>query len=267
MEAVFHLARGGGSRWQDYLVSDVQPTEALARAALLAGVRRFVFTGTIDSYYSGDSSQTIGCDTPLDPKVHQRNHYARSKAACEQLLLQLHRDQGLPVVILRPGIVIGAGCSPAHWGVGMFLSPTSMHYWGNGANALPLVLVEDVASALHAALDAPRIEGECFLVTDAPLMTAQDYVAEMSRAMQTRIRAKKMPIWRLFAQDLVKEAVKHAVRHPNRRRPSLRDWASRQHLPRYEAARTRQALSWQPASDKTLLIERGIVGPVAELLA
>jgi predicted dehydrogenase len=266
VEAVYHLGKATGQRWQDYLDQDVEPTRLVAQCALDAGVRRFIYTGTIDSYDSARPGSVIDGSTPVDSRIETRNHYAHSKAECERVLMQMHRNKvggkGLPLVIFRPGIVIGEGAPPAHWGVGMFHSDSRVQYWGDGNNKLPLVLVDDVAAALVLALDAPNIEGRSFLLTDDPLLTAREYVAAVSEHSHTRMRAMPTPIWRFALLDAAKELVKYAIRHPNRKRPSYHDWACRRHCARYDSAATREALGWKPAGSREALIERGIVAAV-----
>lgn len=262
IEVVYHLAKATGQRWSDYVSGDIEPTRALAEAALAHEVKRFIYTGTIDSHDSADAKDVIDSDTPLDPKMAHRNLYARSKAACEDMLRKMHEERGLPLVVFRPGIVIGAGSPPAHWGVGMFHSDTRAQLWGDGKTKLPLVLVDDVADGLVLGMDAPGIEGETFLLTDEPVLTAREYVDEVSAASATRISAPETPIWRFFALDAAKEAVKHLIRHPNRRVPSYRDWNNRAHRARYDAAKTRRVLGWQPAGTREAIVERGIVAAV-----
>ncbi len=266
VDAIYHLAKGEGKRWQDYLISDVEPTRKLAIAATKAGVRRFIYTGTIDSYHAGDPNQVIDCETPIDPQIEKRNHYARAKAACEAILFEMHRAGKLKVVVLRPGIVVGRGFTPAHWGVGEFLSASSMKYWGDGNHKLPFVLVDDVARALVAALDNTLVEGKSWLVTDAPLLSGRDYVNELGRAMSTRIRSSSMPAWRSYLVDMFKEGLKHLVKHPNRRVPSLQDWKSRQHVSRYDSSATQSTLGWKPAGSREVLIRDGIETPVSDML-
>lgn len=266
IEVVYHLAKAVGQRWQDYVDNDVNPTRVLAEAALAAGVRRFIYTGTIDSYDSASDSKVIDGNTPLDPAIHRRNLYARSKAACEALLLDLHRKRGLPLVIFRPGVVIGEGCPPAHWGVGMFHSDTRVQFWGDGTNKVPLVWVDDVADALVLGLDKPGIEGQAFLLTDAPVLSAREYVDAVSLHTQTRLRAAPTPLWKFFAIDVAKEIVKNAIRHPNRKIPSYHDWVCRRHGARYDNQRTRDVLGWQPVGTREGLIERGIAPAVRHYL-
>jgi len=262
IDVVYHLAKATGQRWDEYLRDDVEPTRVLAEAVLAHGVKRFIYTGTIDSYDSADAGAVIDARTPVDARIASRNLYARSKAACEALLQRMQAERGLPLVILRPGVVIGAGSPPAHWGVGMFHSDTRAQLWGEGTTKLPLVLVDDVAEGLALALDAPGIEGKTLLLTDEPLLSARDYVGEVAAASATHIDAKPTPIWRFFLLDVAKEAVKHLVRHPNRRMPSYRDWDCRAHRARYDSSETRAVLGWKPASSREAMVREGIVSAV-----
>ena len=264
IEVVYHLAKAEGDKWDDYYQQDVLVTQNIAERAIVSGVKRFIYTGTIDSYYSADANEIITMDTPLDPKIASRNHYARSKATCEALLTQLAEDEGLPLVIFRPGIVIGKGCPPAHWGVGMFQSETRMQFWGNGESKLPLVLVEDVASALVLGLDKPDIEGKTFLLTDQPFLSGKQYVDIVSDEIGTRIRSEPTPILKFFLIDFIKEAAKHLIRHPNRRIASFRDWDSRSHRAQYDSSKTQEILGWKPAGTRELLVEKGIIAAAQE---
>jgi nucleoside-diphosphate-sugar epimerase/predicted dehydrogenase len=258
IKVVYHLAKCEGKRWQDYVEGDIEPTRVLAEAALATGVQRFIYTGTIASYSSDKGGDLIDNHTPVDAAIARRNHYARSKAACEALLQGLQRDRGLPLVILRPAIVIGPGSPPSHPGVGQFNGETQVEFWGDGDSALPLVLVDDAADALVRALDAPGIVGQTLLVTGPPLLTAREYVNAVAAHMSTRIAARPHSAWRYWAADMVKELAKNAVRHPNRHWPSLHDWRCRSNGARFDGRMTEQALDWHPVSDRETLVARGI---------
>jgi predicted dehydrogenase/nucleoside-diphosphate-sugar epimerase len=262
IKAVYHLAKCDGKRWQDYVDGDIAPTRVLAHAALAAGVRRFIYTGTVASYASGSLNYIIDNNTATDPAIKRRNHYARSKAMCEKLLQELSRDQGLALVILRPGIVIGPGSPPSHLGVAKFMSESRADFWGDGATLLPLVLVDDVADALVRSLDAPGIEGQTLLLSSPPLMTAREYVDAVAAQMHTRIDARPRSAWRNWAAEMVKELAKNAVRHRNRRWPSLHDWRCQAHCARYDSRMTESALDWHPVADRETIVRLGIAAAV-----
>jgi nucleoside-diphosphate-sugar epimerase/predicted dehydrogenase len=263
IKTVYHLAKAEGRRWQDYVEGDITPTKALGEAAAKAGVERLIYTGTIDSYDSASAANSIDNTTPVDRRIAGRNLYARSKAACEAALREIAARTGLKLVIMRPGIVIGAGSPPAHLGVGRFTSDTQVDFWGDGTNMLPFVHVDDVADALARAATAPGIDGQDFLISGPPLLSARDYVSALEQAAGTTIEAKPGSPLRFWMADAVKEAAKNAVRHPNARKSTLHDWQCRAHVSRYDASGTEAALGWHPINAREELIQRGIVEAVA----
>ena len=258
ISTVFHLAKCEGSTWQDYLTGEVEVAKTLGDCCLQANVERLIYTGTIDSYYVANSKDTITGETPVDPHIDQRNFYARSKAMSEEIFLKLFRDKGLPVVIFRPGIVIGKGSPAGHWGVGRFWNNAAVDYWGKGTNKLPFVLVDDVVNGLLLGIEQPGIEGKTFLLTDEPLMSAIDYVGVLSDFLQVKMRARPKAILRYYFEDLAKELIKNLIRHPNRRIPNYRDWSCRTQAAKFDSTLTRQGLGWRPAGNAEALIQRGI---------
>lgn len=252
---VYHLAKAEEATWEGYLRNDVAVTEAIAAAALEAGVRRFVYTGTIASYDASDPARTITEDTPFGP-MEARNLYARSKALCEERLLALHRGKGLPLVIARPGIVVGAGGPLQHWGIGRWAGAGAVKIWGTGRNVLPFVLVEDVAEGLlRMGLFADGrgmagLEGQSFNLIGAPMMTARDYFDAIFRVTGTRIRVRPGRLGLLYLGDVVKYRLKrHVLRKHGVAYPSRADWLSRGHLSPFSNERARRVLGWQPEAE------------------
>jgi predicted dehydrogenase/nucleoside-diphosphate-sugar epimerase len=250
---VFHLARTVESSWQGYLDNDVAVTERIAEAALDAGVRRFVYTGTIDAYDASRPDRTIDEETGFAPDMGRRNLYARSKALCEDRLSALQRARGLPLVIARPGIVLGEGGPLQHWGLGRWSGAGAVRLWNRGRNILPLVLVEDVADGLVRILQASdaAVTGQSFNLVGAPLMSARDYFDALHQVTGLRIRVAGGAPLAFYLADLGKYLLKrHALRRSDLASPSLADWRARGHLSPYSNARARKVLGWQPEPDK-----------------
>ena len=267
IDTVFHLATSDAKTWDDFVEREIEPARALARACLARGIKRLIYTGTIDSFYAGGRAGTITEDTPLDRKIKRRNNYARAKAAAEDVLMEMHRKEGLPVVILRPGIVIGRGGNPFHWGVGKWSSEGVVETWGDGTNKLPLVLVDDVASGLVRAMETPGIEGRKYNLVDKPLLSAREYIAGLERLGGFKIQAHARPIWRFFIEDFAKWPIKVAVGHPDAQRvPSYSDWESRTQKAVFDSKRTREELGWTPISDPARMVNEGIGGSLSSWL-
>jgi predicted dehydrogenase/nucleoside-diphosphate-sugar epimerase len=259
---VYHLAVSEAKTWDDSVRNIVEPTRLVAKACLSAGVERLIYTGTIDCYYAGARAGTISELTPLDKNIRRRNYYARAKALSENDLKEMHRINGLPLVIFRPGIVIGRGGSPFHFGVGRF-SGRICEVWGQGNNKLPFVLASDVASVLVKGIEIPGIEGKSFNLVDMPMLTAREYLEELQNRMESRLVVRHRSIWQFYVADLSKWTIKLVLHHPDSVRiPSYFDWESRTQKAIFDCTLAREELGWRPASDRKRMIEEGIGEPL-----
>jgi predicted dehydrogenase/putative NADH-flavin reductase len=117
IEYVYHLARSNGKTWLDYLKTDVEPTHKLGEFCLKHGVKRLFYASSIAIYFAGKKAGIITEATPPNESMARVAPYTRSKVENERSLLELHQKQSLPVVIFRPGVVLGRGGNPYHWGI------------------------------------------------------------------------------------------------------------------------------------------------------
>lgn len=266
IEYFYHLARGSGQNWNDYYNSDVKPTHELAKLCLSHGVKRLFYTSSIAIYYAGSRETTITEATRPHSGILRVAPYARAKAENEQLLMQMHREQGLPVVIFRPGIVLGPGGNPRHLGVANWPYKSVCQLWGNGNNKLPIVLVEDVADALVKAIDVPGIDGESYNLASQPCITANDYLNELEAVSGLKFsRVEGSPL-KDYLQSLAKWAVKSVGRDPNVAFPSYADSEGRSFSAVFSFSKAQQQLGWHPIQDRQVLIDKGIRQPVAEFI-
>ena len=119
-------------------------------------------------------------------------------------------------------------------------------------------------SALVAALDAPGIEGQSFNLVAESGLTARDYLAALESCTGVEFQKIPTPLWKFYLADVAKWLVKRAIRHPDRRRPSYRDWESRTQRARYDCSKPGR--SWAGAqSMREEMIRRGIEEPAMEL--
>jgi nucleoside-diphosphate-sugar epimerase len=263
---VVHLARSQGNTWQEYERDDIGVTRSLAEACIDAKVERFIYASSIVIYYAGSSAAPITEETPPDPAVLENQVYARAKVFSERMLQELHEQRHLPLVIVRPGIVLGPGGNPCHWGIGMWPHHSVCQTWGPGTTPLPVVLVQDVADAIVRCLKTPGIEGQSFnLVGDAKL-TAQEYLDEIERCAGIRLERYVGSSWRFYATDVAKWAIKVVAGYPERTRPSYRATEGRSAAAPFDCTRAKSVLGWRPESERRTLIQEGIDKPVAEFM-
>ncbi|MCI0571023.1 MAG: NAD-dependent epimerase/dehydratase family protein, partial [Myxococcaceae bacterium] len=258
---VFHLARGFGNMWPQYLEGDVRPTERFARACLDAGVERFIYASSIAIYDAGRARRAITEATAPVESMLRANPYARSKVENERNLLALHREHGLPVVIVRPGIVLGRGGNPLHWGIAAWPHDTVCRLYGDGDHPLPIVLVDDVADALTRAMEAPGAVGQSYNLAGSAGITANEYLEEVERRAGIRLRRVPTPSYQAYAGAMLKWAIK-SFGDSGALMPSYADWRGRTFASPFDCAKARHELGWTPNDDRNVVVARGIHEPV-----
>lgn len=163
-DAVVHLAaQFRGVDENTTRISNIDGSIALARAALMAEVPRFVFSSTNNVYGSGQHPRPNREDDEPRPAFP----YPQSKVEAEAALLRLHREQGLGVRILRLPFVYGD--RDPH--IAEFLP--LLRNW-NPAKRFSMVHHADVSQALMLAASTPGIDGRIYNVgDDAPISVAE----------------------------------------------------------------------------------------------
>ncbi|MGI3184647.1 NAD-dependent epimerase/dehydratase family protein [Nioella aestuarii] len=258
IHTVYNLAKSMDDTWEDALKNDVGTAVRIGEAALQAGVSRLVYTGTIASYDMSDPDGMITEATGFGD-IEARNLYARSKAECERRLMRMHRQDGLPLVIARPGIVVGGDGPLQHWGIGRWHGAGAVKLWGNGRNILPFVLADDLSEGLIAMMDRDAAIGRSFNLTGEHLLTGREYFEAIHDKLGARMQVSSGNLTAMWLADGVKYALKrYALGRRNAVRPSLADWKSRAHLARFDNSQPKRVLGWQPEADRARFLSRAL---------
>ncbi|WP_047238256.1 UDP-glucose 4-epimerase family protein [Chromobacterium subtsugae] len=152
----------------------------LARQAISAGVKRFVFISSVKVNgeesaipYSENSSPQ-----PSDP-------YALSKWEAEQGLLQLAKESTMEIVIIRPPLVYGPGVK------GNFLSLIKIVQYGiplpfkSIKNLRSLVGLSNLVDFIILCADrnrSPKAAGQVFLISDGSDISTPELIEKVSTA-------------------------------------------------------------------------------------
>jgi nucleoside-diphosphate-sugar epimerase len=160
--------------------------------------------------------------------------------------------------MLRPGLVVGDGGAPFHSGLGLFNRDNHCIGWNAGKNPLPFVLVDDVADAIVRACHSPLALGKTYNVVGDVRLSAREYVAELSRALQRRIHFLPQPLWKSQAIEILKWGVKVGVQRRKVPFPSLRDLRSRGLVARFDTSGIKADLGWTPTSERSVFVREGV---------
>ncbi|QHQ34077.1 NAD-dependent epimerase/dehydratase family protein [Algicella marina] len=260
IDVVYNLAKSMDDTWEAALENDVGVAVGIAEAALEAGVKRLIYTGTIASYNMASPEGTITEDVSFGDDLTDRNMYARSKAECERRLMEMHREKGLPLVIARPGIVIGPGGPLQHWGIGRWHGAGAVRIWGHGRNILPFVLIEDVSDGLIRMMDNEDAVGRSFNLVGEPMMSARGYFDAIHEALGAKIDVRPGNLHMFHAAASVKHFLKTKVLgRKGLSRASLKDWQSRAHFTPFDNRQPKEILGWEPETDRQTFIQKGII--------
>lgn len=194
-EVVFHAA-GMPEQWQrdDSIFDRVnrQGTANVMAAAHAAGVRRVVYTSTMDVFAAPPGGTLV--ETNVDPHP-KHTAYERSKQAAEREA-DAARGRGLPVVFLNPSAVYGP--SPI---VGTLNELIRKLLDGKvpmlPPGGMPVVYIDGVVNA-HIAAAERGGDGERYLLSDG-LLSMHDIARETARIAGLRKIPGNAPLWLLRA--------------------------------------------------------------------
>jgi nucleoside-diphosphate-sugar epimerase len=195
--AVVHLA-GRAHAMQEqadaearFHAANVVATERLARAALRAGVSRFILASTVKVHGEAtEPGKPFRADDPYAPA----DAYARSKVAAEQALLATCRETWMRPLILRLPLVYGPGVK------GNFLTlldAVARRAWlplGAIVNHRDLLYVGNLVAVIEALLDERTPAAGAWLVADGESVSTRDLVRNIAGAMRIAPRLVSVPV-------------------------------------------------------------------------
>jgi 2-alkyl-3-oxoalkanoate reductase len=191
VDRVLHCAARTGPWGPDaeYQRVNVRGLEALVRAALAAGVRRFVHVSSI-TVHGNDVGGEADEDAPL--KV-EPNPYSRSKVAGERLLARMIHDEGAPVTIVRPGWIYGPRDASSFARIARRVESGQMITVGSGQNHVPLIYAGDVAEGILLASESARAEGRSYLLVNDEPVTQRDFIAAVAAELGAPASTRRVP--------------------------------------------------------------------------
>jgi len=168
----------------------------LARQAVEAGVKRFVFVSSVGV---NGSETALGKPFSEADKSNPHNVYALSKWEAEQGLLHIAAETGLEVVIIRPPLVYGCN-APGNFGS---LMRAVQRGWplplGAVHNQRSLVALDNLVDFIVTCITHPQAANQTFLVSDGQDLSTAELVRGMARAAGVPARLLPLPVWALQA--------------------------------------------------------------------
>jgi nucleoside-diphosphate-sugar epimerase len=253
---VYGLAMGGGRTWASFQRDFVDSVRGIAQACTQFRVKRLVYVSSSAALYLGDRRK-VDESNGHDPKPETRSYYSRGKIFAERLLMELHARNGLPVTIMRPGIVVGRGGFLTHPGLGNWPSDTWCMPLGKGLHPLPFVLVQDVAQALLSAASAPGIDGLALNLAGDVRPSAAEFVSWCADRSLRRIHFCPTSMAWSWGVLVAKWSVRK-LGGAEARFPTYRDLKSNAVHSDIDCSAAKCLLDWRPNADLDYFIHEAI---------
>jgi len=163
----------------EFRTANVESTLNLARQAAQAGIKRFVFLSTIK--VNGEQTEPGKPFTADDPPNPQ-DPYAISKAEAEAALLELGRESGMEIVIIRPPLIYGPGVRGNFRKLMEWASKGLPSIFADVKNKRSLVYVGNLCDLIITTLSHPEAANGIFLVSDQQAFSTHELLLNLAAA-------------------------------------------------------------------------------------
>lgn len=227
---------------QAYRATNVDATLRLARQAVAAGVKRFVFVSSVkvngEATRSGRPFSSATAAMPMDP-------YGQSKLEAEAALFDLGKQTGLDIVVVRPPLVYGPGVKANFLNLVKLVAKGLPLPFGSVKSLRSMVALDNLVDLLIRCAEHPRAPGGVFMVSDGVDLTVGGLVRLIAEALDKKIVLLPVPppLMRGGAALLGKSAV------ADRLLGSLQ----------VDIAKTRELLGWEPPVTPQSAIRKTVV--------
>ncbi|NVN64515.1 SDR family oxidoreductase [Pseudomonas putida] len=173
---------------------NVQGTMSLARQAVAAGVKRFVYISSIK--VNGEET-ALGQPYTAHDRPQPQDPYGISKMEAEAELWALAKASGLEVVIIRPVLVYGPGVKANFQAMMRLLSKGVPLPFGAIDNRRSLVALDNLVDLIAICIDHPAAANQVFLVSDGEDLSTTALLRRMAQALGAPARLLPVPGWLL----------------------------------------------------------------------
>lgn len=162
----------------------------LARSAVRAGAKRFVFLSSVKVH--GEST-SLGRPFTADTALRPADPYAVSKMEAERALRELAAETGLELVIVRPPLVYGPGVKANFRNMMRWLSKGLPLPLGALDNRRSLVALDNLVDLLMVCLNHPDAVGQAFLVSDGEDLSTTELLRRLGGVLGKPARLISVP--------------------------------------------------------------------------
>tara|TARA_R110002012_G_scaffold25725_1_gene84733 strand:+ start:276 stop:1202 length:927 start_codon:yes stop_codon:yes gene_type:complete len=192
-EVVIHLAgiaHSPNSSTDDYSVYNTELTVHLAKEAVLAKVKRFIFISTIGV----NGVATSGAPFTPQCKENPHNDYAKSKFDAEIALSKIAKDTGLEIVIIRPTLVYGSDAPGNFKLLRNLVNSLPVLPFGAVNNKRSFISIQNLTELIVQCTTHDNADGKVFLATDGVSVSIREFTDAIASSMSKKRLQLPIPL-------------------------------------------------------------------------
>jgi nucleoside-diphosphate-sugar epimerase len=193
-EVIVHCAAKVGD-WgpvDDYRAVNVQGLRDFLGACKDTTLKRFIHMSTLGVYAARHHYETDETE-PLP--VRHIDGYTQTKVEAERLVLDAYRAYGLPVVVLRPGLIYGPRDRTVLPRLIGLLRSRELPYLGRGKRALNCIYIGNLVEAIFLAVDQPKAVGQVYNLTDGEFVSKRRFIEALADGLGLPRPTRSVPLW------------------------------------------------------------------------
>lgn len=169
---------------------NVEGTLRLARQAIEAGVKRFIFISSIKVNGEGAPNRVYRYDDPAAPE----DAYGQSKWEAEQELGKLCANAEMELVIIRPPLIYGPGVKGNLALLAKAIDKGLPLPLGSIKNQRDMLSLNNLIDLIRTCVDHPAAAGQVFLCCDNEPVSTPQLISLIANGRKKDVRLWRVPV-------------------------------------------------------------------------
>ena len=172
---------------------NVEGTANLARQAMKAGIRRFIYLSSIkvngEYTYQGSAFNSEDAANPEDP-------YSISKHEAEEYLINLSKNCSMEIVIIRPPLVYGPGVKGNFFRMLQLAQKNMLLPLGRiKENKRSFISINNLVSLINVCITHSSAANQIFLASDGDDLSTTDLLRKIRELFGRQALLLPVPLW------------------------------------------------------------------------
>ncbi len=213
IDTIFHLAgfthdlRDSSKIERLYHAVNVDATVRLAELAVQSGVKRFVFVSSVKAGGSAVTGRCMAEEEQSEPE----GIYGKTKREAEEKLLEIGRQSGMHVSIVRPSLVYGPNVKGNLKLMLLGIENGWFPPLPETENKRSMIHVDDLVRAILLVAKDKRANGEIFIATDSMSYSSREIYEVMCGVVGRSILKWSVPKFLFDMAALINPHIKYKI--------------------------------------------------------